>query len=141
MIEVTLYLSDPTEINMFAEFAHTLAVYRAAKDGAETDEPKVVSLWTPAENTRTPAGVAIEQALTEAVAISQGEMEAPRRTTPVPASAVGPVTQAQLEEALKAYGRAKGFPAARALLDEYTKGKLGDVPAEKHAELYAKLTA
>lgn len=137
MIEVTLYLNDPEEISMFSDFSHTLAAYRARKYSGSQIE------------VRTPAGEAIEQGLKEAVAISKGELEASRiAAIATEARAQYPgyagesvVTQAQLEEALKAYGRAKGFPAARALLDEYTKGKLGDVPAEKHAELYAKLTA
>jgi hypothetical protein len=56
------------------------------------------------------------------------------------AKLAGP-TPAAMEEAVKSYGKREGFPAARKLLDEYTPGKVGDVPAEKRAELYARLTA
>jgi hypothetical protein len=50
-------------------------------------------------------------------------------------------TQAQLEESLKAYGTKHGFDKARTLLNEYTTGKVGSVPAGRRAELYARLVA
>lgn len=122
MIEVSIRLWTQQERALFNQFIDEIEKLRNA----------VPAEIVPDDESRTPLGRVLEQSLKEVVTLYAN-------VTPAPPATFEP-TPVAMEEAVKAYGRAKGFPAARTLLDEYTKGKIGDVPAEKRAELYAKLT-
>lgn len=151
MIDVKMALYDNTEIELFAAFTRAVEQHRASTNvvcetdravkhpqdggialfggvGAPPNFPPFVSRDDhPPRPTPEPTREVLDRPVVASPAHAAPYGEQP--------------TQVQLEDALRAYGQAKGFPAARALLDEYTKGKLGDVPAEKRAELYAKLVA
>lgn len=129
MIEVTLRLYAPHEFALFAEFMKEIEKIRNAESmsagGVELVPAEVPTSAIPLG----PLARVSPEAKAALAALDTAEV-----------LVKGP-TPEQMETAVKAYGHAKGFPAARELLNEYTKGKIGDVPAEKRAELYARLTA
>lgn len=124
MIAVTVDLWNQRELALFGEFLSEIEKIRNAGPA------EVIEVKREHDDTMPPPPY------------SPPEEPAIYRSTGAAPVATFERTPADMEEAIKAYGRAKGFPAARALLDEYVPGgKIGDVPAEKRAELYGRLTA
>lgn len=68
---------------------------------------------------------------------------APGYSAPAPAPAPAPptVSQAYFSAAVQDYAKAHSPKAAKAKLAEYGFGKVGDVPAERYAEMMQALAA
>ena len=68
-----------------------------------------------------------------------GEAPYGQTTAPAPAPAAAAVSQADFSAAVQNYAKANSPKAAKAKLAEYGFGKVGDVPAERYAEIMQAL--
>jgi len=126
MIEVTLMLFSAVEVGRLGEFMQTLEdarLSRGLKVGHEMPIPVPTNAPDAAAECGPPVcGVPLTFRSSGSVAV------------PIFPSA------SELEAALRIYLNTFGFPSAQALLQEFGAARIGDVPAERTAEFYARMT-
>jgi len=146
-------LHDAEEVLLFGEFSQKLAThrFRPSKDapdaaamecgrivrGGAGDPPSSAPLFFDVGPSTTAISSPPDKncwTLGDGTCVGQGCMHDPPVAVPVLPST------SELEAALRTYLNTHGFPAAQALLQEFGAARFGDVPAERTAEFYARMT-
>ena len=137
MIEVKLYLYDEAEHQAFFQFHCAILAHRRATQAMqhvpmtveETAPPETADALAPGE----------ARAMDTKIASDAAEARAARVIASITPEGVTKPTTSALEDALRAYYSKHGLAEARKVLAEYGVNRIGEVPAEKHAELLARL--